>query len=913
MNTIPKILTLTCIALLLGMSFVLAPAQAQPYAYVTDSGCQTLSVINTDNNIVTGNSIQVGNIPRGLALTPDGDFIYVANFGPAGLGISTVSVINVSERNVMKAVRVEAGPDDIAITPDGKYVYVTTVFDKISVISTATNTVETTISLPAGSSPGGIAFTPDGSYAYVANFKSNNVSVMNIKNNNTIDATIGVGRQPTEIAITPDGKFAYVTNHGSASVSVIDITTRTVNKTFTVGTRPFGIAISPDGKFAYVTNVGPNALGPDHVSVIDIATGTVNKTAFTVGTDPFGITLTPDGKFAYVANRLSHNLSVINIENNKVEHIPVGSAPWDVAIGSKEHTAATYDVVRSLDPGTADVNLTEGPTDSRYVRPLGKKTAVMVFVDFPASFTLTTQSLENMKSEKLPDDVYQKLKIETIENKKFTSWDGFEKALKQTIGDEQTVEYKSLILKHADIPKELPPTHLNTVDMSTSAVGQEKLGHGEVEKLFREQSYGKMKLEVTSIDGWARMPKTSKEYTVGDGVFTWEEHKTYIADALTRPEFAGVNFTAYDMVFIVAAPTPKDSETGSRELGNIRKVGNISLSPAYVRTQGNIEVGGSSLALSVVTFGNDSYTNRFINLVHEMGHVFGLPDLYPYSGFSSETVVGPWDLMDNIFQGNTFFGWHRHKMGWLDPLRKKYLKQGEWSGILTPLSSYCGTSMVVIPVGRADKPSKVFVVELTEPVLKESSSTETSNSEGVLIYSVDATIQSGHHPVKVYSKSLSDLWQAPYTKGDEFDHPDSPMKVEVVRKVDRGYELKIIVKDESLPPQRESVEGVVLTFTQIDDKVEVYLNGSSTPAWTYGLLRYNEPPVTWSVPLVSGKTNTIEVKAFNRIGSATLHGSVEFRYSDGSRIEERKWTIQPNYNVARDPEPFEHYKVNIPH
>ena len=33
-----------------------------------------------------------------------------------------------------------------------------------------------------------------------------------------------------------------------------------------------------------------------------------------------------------------------------------------------------------------------------------------------------------------------------------------------------------------------------------------------------------------------------------------------------------------------------------------------------------------------VTFGTDSYSNRYINLVHEVGHLFGLPDLYPDSG-----------------------------------------------------------------------------------------------------------------------------------------------------------------------------------------------------------------------------------------------------------------------------------------
>ena len=63
------------------------------------------------------------------------------------------------------------------------------------------------------------------------------------------------------------------------------------------------------------------------------------------------------------------------------------------------------------------------------------------------SFKITEQSLESLKSESVPDDVLEKL--QSLKNKEFTGEENFLGILKKTIGDEKTVRFKSLILKHA--------------------------------------------------------------------------------------------------------------------------------------------------------------------------------------------------------------------------------------------------------------------------------------------------------------------------------------------------------------------------------------------------------------------------------------------------------------------------------
>ncbi|MGC2222240.1 MAG: YncE family protein, partial [Methylocella sp.] len=88
--------------------------------------------------------------------------------------------------------------------------------------------------IPVGNTPSAVAVTPDGTMAYVANSGSNNVSVIATATN-TVEATVPfpAGSGPISVAVTPDGKHAYVASRGGfvvpfASVFVIRTATNTV-------------------------------------------------------------------------------------------------------------------------------------------------------------------------------------------------------------------------------------------------------------------------------------------------------------------------------------------------------------------------------------------------------------------------------------------------------------------------------------------------------------------------------------------------------------------------------------------------------------------------------------------------------------------------------------------------------------
>src|SRR5438105_338088 len=107
---------------LLGMALWSMPVGAAPFAYVTNRGSDTVSVLDTATNTVIATiPVGVGRVPEEVAITPDGAHAYVTNGG----------------------------------------------FDTVSVLDTATNTILTTI--PVGTVTMGVAITPDGAHAYVVN------------------------------------------------------------------------------------------------------------------------------------------------------------------------------------------------------------------------------------------------------------------------------------------------------------------------------------------------------------------------------------------------------------------------------------------------------------------------------------------------------------------------------------------------------------------------------------------------------------------------------------------------------------------------------------------------------------------------------------------------------------------------
>jgi YVTN family beta-propeller protein len=79
-------------------------AGAAPFAYVTNSGSESVSVIDTANNTITA-TVNVGSEPWEVAGTSDGTKVFVANSGS-----DTISVIDTANNTVTATVDVGSIP-----------------------------------------------------------------------------------------------------------------------------------------------------------------------------------------------------------------------------------------------------------------------------------------------------------------------------------------------------------------------------------------------------------------------------------------------------------------------------------------------------------------------------------------------------------------------------------------------------------------------------------------------------------------------------------------------------------------------------------------------------------------------------------------------------------------------------------
>ncbi len=78
-----------------------------------------VSVIDSSSNTVTAR-VKVGAFPEGVAVSPDGKNVYVANWRSGNM-----SVIDTSTNTIKATVDLGGNPCGVAVTPDGKKVYVT--------------------------------------------------------------------------------------------------------------------------------------------------------------------------------------------------------------------------------------------------------------------------------------------------------------------------------------------------------------------------------------------------------------------------------------------------------------------------------------------------------------------------------------------------------------------------------------------------------------------------------------------------------------------------------------------------------------------------------------------------------------------------------------------------------------------
>ncbi|WP_428953049.1 M6 family metalloprotease domain-containing protein [Streptomyces sp. cg35] len=294
---------------------------------------------------------------------------------------------------------------------------------------------------------------------------------------------------------------------------------------------------------------------------------------------------------------------------------------------------------------------------------------------------------------------------------------------------------------------------------------------------FRTGSYGRLDyVPEAPVKHWLRMPKPFTAYGIERGA-PFEPGYRELVDDIVAAADPDVDFRQYDLVNILVTPN-----AGPSALDTVLSVTFAGNHEAPVAD--GVPLSNASFVYSRQDDGSGSYADTgYRVLPHENGHVFGLPDLYTQDGGGA---VGHWDIMSEDWGvGNDLLGWHKWKLGWLDDTQIGCAAQpGTTEHLLSPLSrDGGGTKMAFVPLTEKTG----YAIE----VRTQEGNDEAVCRPGVLIYKVDADVDTGHGPVTVEDSTPdsggctrrpnvhAELSDAPYRPGEVFKDRKTGVRISV--------------------------------------------------------------------------------------------------------------------------------------
>jgi YVTN family beta-propeller protein len=325
--------------------------------YVVCQDSDEVRVVDVRSSKVI-NSISVGHVPRGVALSRDGRELYVTNAWS-----DTVSVIETASLQVVKTLATGSEPSGVVSDSENTTLYVANrLSGDVSVIDLASG--QETKRLLAGRGASYLTLSHDGKLIYCTHIYPNPGAFRSQPNSEITvidtDRQTVVERKPLHnvagvfhVALSSDGRLGVAAQlrpknliplahveHGWAFGDSLTLFGDDVGGTVQVPideldryyALPWGVAIAPDKSKIFLTTAGSQSVTVIGIPQL-IRTVRTRKQPFAndlsvsadyvvaripVGHNPRGVLLSRDGKRLYVANRLDDNIAVIDTDTNKV-------------------------------------------------------------------------------------------------------------------------------------------------------------------------------------------------------------------------------------------------------------------------------------------------------------------------------------------------------------------------------------------------------------------------------------------------------------------------------------------------------------------------------------------------------------------------------------------------------------------
>jgi DNA-binding beta-propeller fold protein YncE len=279
------------------------------YLFVVNRTEETISTMaigsgGTLSKVECRKNCNTANEATGIATTPNGKYVYVANSGAGNVGPGTIAAFSVSADGALTKVgcnpnsecETQGRPEGLAVSPNGQILYTTTALKKggkpapgvVSMFSIGEKGELAPLpcsDCQTGVEPMGITIAPSGEYLYVANHGSNTVSAFEVGEKGALSPVVcaepscKTGTEPQAATVSPNGKYLYVSNTAKESAEPTFVSAFSIGaggalspiacapEDCETASRPEGIALSPEGDFLYTADAGAGTISPFSVGL----------------------------------------------------------------------------------------------------------------------------------------------------------------------------------------------------------------------------------------------------------------------------------------------------------------------------------------------------------------------------------------------------------------------------------------------------------------------------------------------------------------------------------------------------------------------------------------------------------------------------------------------------------------------
>jgi YVTN family beta-propeller protein len=289
-----------------------------------------------------GIQVELGELPLNMEVTPDERYVITTDDGTA---LQNLSVIDVASWTVVQKLNVGKAWVGLRLIDGGRRLLVSGGNDnRVNVYDFAGGRLRFADSLViAPPRPGalvwvaGVDYDAETGLVYAAGKENRSLNILRLADR-TLLRTMKLPATPYTCLVSRFHPYVFVSLWGGSAVAFVDRKTGDISCTVRVGDHPCDMVESPDGRRLFVANANNNS-----VSVIAIEEGKVQETitaslfpGLPEGSTPNGVALTKDGGTLYIANADNNFLAVIDVRREgsarSLGFIPTGWYPTCVKV-----------------------------------------------------------------------------------------------------------------------------------------------------------------------------------------------------------------------------------------------------------------------------------------------------------------------------------------------------------------------------------------------------------------------------------------------------------------------------------------------------------------------------------------------------------------------------------------------------